>query len=376
MKKLILVIAALALIASPAMAVDWNLYGSSRMATFYIDRGDPDSAFAPGNVAGATGIGQDDTGVQWELQGNSRIGANVKAENISGRFELALTSADTHDGGVSTRLIYGDWDFGAAKLRVGKAYTPTSQFVSGQVFGADLGLLGVGTSYGRRVPGIQLLFGGFNIALLQPNQTNGDAWGSYTGGDTDSYVPKLEASYAMSFDTWNFRVMGGYQYMEVEDVVNLNGNTKDVDVTSYLIGGDVGFNFGPAYVKAAVSFGENWTNARWSDLGIVNDSAAAGNFDGDDDVDDSTNYQGALIGGFKFTDQLTFEVGAGYRMADSDVSGAKDDEALNVYGQAVIALAPGVWIIPEAGYFDFYDGPDGEDASNEFYLGAKWQIDF
>ncbi|MGD1969877.1 MAG: hypothetical protein PVI32_12975, partial [Desulfobacterales bacterium] len=38
MKKIILLIAAIALIASPAMAVDWNFYGSARMATFYDSR--------------------------------------------------------------------------------------------------------------------------------------------------------------------------------------------------------------------------------------------------------------------------------------------------------------------------------------------------
>ena len=35
MKKIILAIAALALIASPAMAVDWDFYGSARMQTSY-----------------------------------------------------------------------------------------------------------------------------------------------------------------------------------------------------------------------------------------------------------------------------------------------------------------------------------------------------
>ena len=44
MKKLILAIAALALIASPALAADWNMYGSARMATFYVTTDDDHSA--------------------------------------------------------------------------------------------------------------------------------------------------------------------------------------------------------------------------------------------------------------------------------------------------------------------------------------------
>jgi hypothetical protein len=379
MKKLILAIAALALIASPALAADWNMYGSARMATWYIDRGEPDATdFVAGDPAGYVGL--DDDGVQWQLQGNSRLGANVKAENISGRVELALTSAGAHDGAVGTRLIYGDWNFGAGKLRIGKAYTPSSQFVSGQAFAADLGLLGVGTNYGRRVPGLQLMMGGFTVALLQNGADNAGRYTSFTAGtrngDIDVYFPKIEVGWGMAMDTWNFNLMGGLNYAEVEDVVNNNGNTKDVDVTAWIIGGDVGFNFGPAYLKAAVSYGENWSNGRWSDLGVVNNTAAGAQFDGDDDTDDSTNYQGSLIGGFKFTDTMSFEAGWGYRCADSDVSGAKKDEAWNLYGQAVIAMAPGVWLIPEVGYFDFMDNVRGEDEDDELYLGAKWQIDF
>ena len=376
MKKIILAIAALALIASPAMAVDWNFYGSARVATYYIDNGDADSLFAPNPGANAgvdQPIGIDDEGVQWELADNTRLGARVKAESISGRVELATQHSDSHDGNVTTRLLYGDWDFGAASLRVGKSYTPTSQFISGQGYAEDLGLLGVGTNYGRRVGGLQLMFGGFTVALLEPNTTNGDAYGTFIGGDVDAYLPKIEAGWGMTMDTWNFNLMGGFQTVEVEDV---GPDEEDIDINSWIIGADVGFNFGPAYIKAAGSYGENWTQARWSDLGWVNDTFAGGVWDLDDDVDDSENWQAALVGGFKFHDQLTFEVGGGYRSADSDVNGTDEDEAWALYGQAVITLAPGVFLVPEVGYFDYEDGVDGADAGDTFYAGAKWQIDF
>ena len=390
MKKLILAIAALALIASPALAADWNMYGSARMATFYVTTDDDHSAQTISDPAGTPNLGTDDSGVRWQLQGNSRLGANVKAENVAGRVELGLSASDAHDGTPGVRLIYGDWKFSdAGKLRVGKSYTPSSQFISGQAYGDDLGLLGIGTNYGRRVPGLQLMMGGFTVALLESGADAGSKWTSFTtdavpgitgatrNGDIDNYLPKIEAGWGMSMDTWNFNLMGGFQYVEIEDVVNNNGKKKDVDVTSYIIGGDVGFNFGPAYVKAAVSYGENWTNARWSDLGDGFSNAAAGAiFDGKNDAKDSTNYQGALVAGFKFTDTLTFEAGAGYRMADSDAKGYKDDDAYNVYGQAVIAMAPGVWLIPEVGYFNWLDGYDGKSQGDEIYLGAKWQIDF
>jgi len=372
MKKLTILIAAVALVCFtvPAMAVDWNMYGSARMATFYDSRD-------YGDGTNAAGTDDNDSNMDWFLQGNSRLGARVKADNVSGRIELSLPSSDTHDGTVGTRLIYGDWKFSdAGTLRVGKGYTPTSQFTSGQVFGEDLGLLGIGTNYARRPGALQLFFGGFEVALIEANAST--SRGGFTGGDPDRYLPKIEAKWGMSLDAFSFNIMGGYQYITFEDVPAVAPNTgsDDIDVTSYIIGGDVGFNFGPAYVKGAVSYGQNWGNARWSDLGFVSNAASSGQFDGNDDVDDSTNYQGSLVVGMKVSDMLSFEGGGGYRVADSDANGFDKDEAWAAYVQAVVALAPGVYIVPEVGYFDYMDDAAGDDEGNEYYLGAKWQIDF
>jgi hypothetical protein len=368
MKKLILVIAALALMASPAMAVDWNFYGSARMATYYNSRDYNNGGPADLNDGPALPAGTDeDDEFQWDLQSNSRLGATVKAENISGRFEVALRqNAGGGDNTVNTRRIFGTWDFGAGKLKVGKDYSPVSQFISGQVFDGDLGLLGFGAAYAGRNGQISLSFGGFEIAAI----TNaGNNIRGLDTGDQDIYLPKMEAGWGMSFDTWNFGVMGGFQYFSYEDA---GPNDEDVDVTAWIIGGDVGFNFGPAYVKAAASYGANWANAGWA--GAVAPAA----FDGDDDTDDVDTMQVALVGGFKFTDQMTFEVGAGYNDNDSDAPGEDDSDVWAYYGQAVISLAPGVWLIPEVGYYNYGDdfGGTGKDAGDQIYLGAKWQIDF
>ncbi len=163
MKKFTILIAAIALVcfSVPAMAADWNFYGSARMATYYVsdDRGDNNDT-----PAGNDGT----TDLQWDFQGNSRIGANVKAENIKGQFELGLKGSGGGDTDVGTRRLYGVWDFGAGKLKVGKDYTPVSQFISGQAFDGDLGLLGIGTMYGSRLGQIALSFGGFTVALITP----------------------------------------------------------------------------------------------------------------------------------------------------------------------------------------------------------------
>jgi hypothetical protein len=366
MKKLILVIAALALIASPAMAVDWNFYGSARMATFYESR-DFNNGTAS-DLGGDGGIKRDnfdeDDQVQWDLQGNSRFGATVKAENLSGRVEFGVDESN-----ISSRRLFGVWDFGAAKLKVGKDYTPVKQFISGQAFGGDAGLLGNGAAYGGREGQISLAFGGFEVALIS-NQ-DGDILRDMATGDVDKYLPKIEAEFGMSFDTWNFKAIGGFQYYKIEDG---GAGHEDVDVTSWTLGLDAGVNFGPVYVKAGVSGGSNMEDAGWS--GGVGGAA----FDGDDDTDDVDTIQAAVIAGFKFTDQLTFEGGVGYLDNDSDHQDEDDTDTMAYYLQAVISLAPGVWIIPEVGGYNYGDdiaaGGTGKDAGDSIYAGAKWQIDF
>jgi hypothetical protein len=279
---------------------------------------------------------------------------------------------------------------------VGKDYTPIDQFISGQVFDADLGLLGVGTMYGARIGQVALGFGGFEIAFITPDSPDIDAVTPAglvaTGGDVDEYLPKIEAKYEMTMDAFNWAVRGGFQTYTIQDVVG-TGGTNDVDVTSYIVGADAGFNFGPAYVKGSASYGQNVGNANWNlpgeNYGHGAEGAvdADGNpdsqmmtgyayWDGDDSTKDTNTIMAALVAGFKMTDMLTFEVGGGWRRDEFDVNGLDDTDVYAIYGQAVVGLAPGVWIIPEAGYFDYGDDILGNDAGSRWYAGAKWQIDF
>jgi hypothetical protein len=403
MKKLILAIAALALIASPALAVDWNLYGSSRVQTWYQMRD-------YGDGLNPAGTDDEDNELLWGtgngFANNSRFGARVKAENISGRVEVQMKAAPGGDPGsyISTesRLLWGEWDFGGGKLLVGKDYTPVSQFVSGQAYDEDLGLLSIGAAYGNRPSQLKLTFGGLQIALVEPVTglianmddaatttlvipivtggitaavTVGIPNPAFTGCDPDAILPKIEAKWGMSMDAFSFNIMGGLQYFEVEDVLNENGNEKDVGVVSWIVGGDAAFNFGPAYIKGAISAGINWSDAAWDITGFKTGGSRA-YFDGDDDTKDTDSMMGCLVGGFKFTDQINFEAGVGYRVDDPDLKGLDEDEAMAVYGQAVISLAPGVWLVPEIGYYDYMDDAAGDDEGDQIYLGAKWQIDF
>ena len=361
MKKFTILIAVIALVcfSVPAMANDWNFYGSARMSTNYVSDDFQNS--------GTTVGGDDDTkdaGTNWLLQGNSRIGARVKGEHLSGRFEYGT--------GVNVRLLYGEWDFGGGKLLVGQDYTPSSQFISTSIYGniaEDSNLLGTGAFYGSREAQLKLSFGGFQVALVEND--NADDLGS--DGDVDVYLPKLEVGWGMGFDTWSFNLMGGAATYSIEDATNTAGtDTNNITVTSYMIGADGQVAFGPLTLKAAISAGRNVGNAWGSSVslgsGILKDNGK--------DIDDTDAYQASLVGVFKLSDMWAFEGGVGYRADDPDSNNARLDKELQAYLQAFITLAPGVYILPEVGYIDHYNNTNGKSAGDTVYAGAKWQIDF
>jgi hypothetical protein len=55
---------------------------------------------------------------------------------------------------------------------------------------------------------------------------------------------------------------------------------------------------------------------------------------------------------------------------------SQPDGSWIAYVQAVITFAPGVYVVPEAGYYDYMDDVAGNDEGYQWYAGAKWQIDF
>ena len=184
----------------------------------------------------------------------------------------------------------------------------------------------------------------------------------------------------MGFDAWNFNVMGGFQYYSIKNVQPIGGGaTYDVTVTSYTVGADAGFNFGPGYVKGAVSYGQNIGNAGWGLPGFRNTTSGSGGlawWDGDDDTNDTDTLMGAIVAGIKVSDMLAFEGGFGYRNDATDGGGAKNTSPMAVYLQSVITLAPGVFLIPEVGYYDYDNNFDGDDAGSLIYGGAEWQVNF
>ncbi len=301
MNKLMVLVAAMAMITSFTVTVEaadaeWDFYGSARIATFYTDVSE----------------GVDD-GFYLDLQSNSRIGAHVKVnDELKGRFEYGASG-----GNANIRLLYGEWDFGSGKIRVGQAYSPLILGYAVQVYGGDLGLVGRGTVYSGRNPMIELRFGDFKIAAVKPTYANQD-------------TPTIEAKYTFKFDAGEIQIAGGY-----------DGGGNDID-ESYLVGVAGKVNLGAFSLS-----GNIWTGEYAENLIAIK-------------VEGEDNFGYTVVAGFKLNDTIKFEAGYGYAEGD-------DSDIYGYYLQAPITVAPSVWIVPEIGT-DYSGDTD--------YIGAKWQINF
>ena len=352
MKKLIALIAAMVMVAGYGYAADWDFYGSVRVNTEFVD------VDKPGSTADT-----EDTNLF--LQGNSRIGANVKVnDSLSGRFEFGIGEGDTQDktatdkGGntVKNRILWGEWNFGAGSLGIGQHYAPLNEFYSNQIYDADTDLLYYGGLYSAREPQIRLTFGGFEIALVDEG-VEGD-------GDTavETNLPGIEAKYSFSVNNFSGMVGAGYNTFEMLD----SGKTYDVD--SYILTAGGSFNFGMIYLNGNAYFGENVNHiivVDYTDGTEPTASISSGQ------LLDVENFGFIIVAGAKINDMFALEAGYGYAEADKDQA-VSEDEVTSYYLQATVTLAPGVFFVPEIGVLD-YEESDQDEIT---YGAIKWQINF
>jgi hypothetical protein len=344
MRKLLVLLSAVAFVVAftvPAMAADWSFYGSARMSTFMESVSEEASA-----------TGYDDDDLVWDLQGNSRLGATVKAGAIGGGFEYGSTP--------NLRKLYGTWNFGGGTLLVGQTYTPLNIFQSNQVWDGDVDLLPYGGIYNGRRPMIQLSMAGFKVALVTPH-----ALDDLGLADTDLTIPKIEASYAFKAGPARLEVFLGYQ---TYDAVDATDKSYGVDSTFVGLGFNVGL--GAAYINGDIYMGTNLGPYGFWQEGANDPTITAG------EVNDNDSMGYVLVAGFKVSDTIGLEAGYGHTECELDVAGSEADETDSYYVQATINLAKGCFIVPEIGKLDFKDSAAGADQGEITYYGAKWQINF
>lgn len=368
MKKLLVGLFAVAMViafTAPTMAAEWSFYGSARMSTF-VENNDVTMTDTTTTEAGEEVVtrtwSDDQSSTTWALQGNSRIGAKVAANDngISGRFE--------YGSGPNLRLLYGQWDFGGGALLLGQDYCPTTAFISNQVWAGDNDLIYYGMPYIGRQPQAKLKMGGFQLAFITPNT-------SLPANDTGEALatfPRTEAAYNFKTDMFFIRPYAGINVYDIE------GGSDD-SITSWLGGMTFGVTPGAFFFKGGAYYSLNPI-----EYGILTDTDIPASYV-NGTVEDTHSWGFQAIVGFKASDMITIEGGVGASAYDQDdereVTDAIDtdfDEADAVdwsyYGNASITLAPGFFIVPEVGFVDREDV--GTFDNDTFYVGAKWQINF
>jgi hypothetical protein len=374
MKKLFVLIAAVAFVVAftaPAFAAEWSFYGSARIHTFWEDYDYGDKPIK------GTITDDNDFDLDHKLQGNARIGANVKvSDNLVGRFEYGSTP--------NLRLLYGEYDFGGFKLLVGQDYTPLNWFYSNQVWDGDYDLLFAGGVYNGRRAQVTGKFGGFKIALVQPvttlvgeakdatwakNATTG-VWEEKAGEgrfkDTDVVIPNLQASYNFKVAGLSIDLGAGWQAYQVVD-----GNNDDENINSWFGGIGATYNMGPFYFA-----GNYWMGKNVGNMGMTNDGFDDAFYDeANDKIRDNDGWGFILVAAFTMSDMLRFEAGYAKNSFEVDKAVEKDDTS-TYYVQATINLAKGVFIVPEIGVVDYGDDRKGVDEGKLTYYGLKWQINF
>jgi hypothetical protein len=351
MKKLLVVLLVL-VFAAPAMAAEWNFYGSARAGLWYTQF-DEDAS----GVDDSNGDAESDTDLNYFIQGNSRIGAKVKTSDIiGGRFEY---------GAFNLRLLYGTVKLGGATLIGGVDYTPVDTLYSNQVADGDNGLNFQGMIYEGRVGQAKLKIAGFQVALITPTVSG-------VQNDTDVLLPKIELAYDMKTDMFSVGGFLGFQTYEYGD------SDESESLTAMVLGARGKFNFGPAYVNFCVAYAQNGADYG---LTLANTYAASQNTTGTD-VEDATSIMAALVVGAKLGPSLGIEGGVGY-LSNSVTDGASDEDTtgdhMAYYIQLPITLAKGFFVVPEISIFDLGENDDGANVTENgrrVDFGAKIQINF
>jgi hypothetical protein len=409
MKKLFVLAVALIVgvaFALPAAAQDkaeWSWYGQTRMWTAW-EMADEETLFGGSGGSRARGWNpgaglplQDDDELEWKLQTNARLGANVKWGNVGGRVEFGNTGEPRGgDFGTTWRLMYGTWNFGPGTLVLGKDYTPYFFLVSGLCGpgGGECNGIGWGSIYHGRRAQAKLVMGGLQVALVEPANSTSTAIDSslstidgttrtvtlapFAVRDVDQTLPTIEASYSFNLGPVGLFIGGLYSTFDQEFV--FNNAVTDISIDSWAFGLGGRSAFGPFYVNATFQYGNNVGNLNMPTTLIP----ARLVIDGGTLAEEDAKYMAAQgVVGFKLTDSLAFEGGVVWQNGEVDVPGGGgtiEQSTMVYYVQAQWSPAKNVFLVPEFGIIDNgeleFTGEPDIDLGKVTWFGIKWQINF
>ncbi|MBU5613030.1 hypothetical protein [Geomonas azotofigens] len=376
--------------SAPALAIDLNGYGNIKLGTFWTQN----SFYSP-----ATGAARHDSDFSLDNFGDSFVGVKVKEGEYSGVAEVGLYNPKAYSKGVEVRLLYGEWDFGEGKLRIGKTPSPYV-FRSQQVWDSDGGFNGYGSLWDGRYANIKVTMNnGFYVDAMQPrvgNQANNttnvspnaDVTAAYsqTGNsyaatytDYDTMLPKMVVGYEGKLNNWSYGGGVAGNWYKVTSSTN-NSTPVKHDIYSYLAFFHGKVDLAPVELSYNVFTGQNtgdlMSTATGNGIGntLANPGQANGAYYDTLHGKNSHTYGGFGQVGYRASDRAMLYAGASYVIDDNPIAHA--DARMASFVNLNYALGKHINIVPEIDYLNDFKNSLGQKEPRSLIAGAKWQMTF
>ncbi len=328
--KIFVACAAMAAMAAPALAKDVTVYGSARFATFYE------------HVDAFQGNGND-TDLRFRNQGNARFGFRASDGPLGGQFEAGIGT-----GNIALRLLYGTYKFDAGTLLIGQAETPYNYLLPSVVMD-DRGGFGFGVPYSSRRAQLRYTLGsGLYVAGMDPV-------GLPTVGETNNvYMPQLVVGFANKVTGFDYNV----------GVTGIFYEQNDFDVfagMAYLISN---IDLGAAKVTFTAHGGQN------AGAFLLDRAVAAPRFEAD-------NRRNVYNAGASLNVAVAgANVGGAYAYDKPEGLSSERDKWM-AFANYPVRIAKGFVVVPEVAYYNVAPAAALHAGGRDnYFAGAKWQIDF
>ena len=379
MKKVFLTLFAV-LLAVPAFAIEVYNNGENSVGIYGHIRG------YMGYGMGMNGSSSDNNGVVttvdptfghqmfYGVQGNTRIGTNIKIGNFTAQFELGANEKTLVNGASNTvglRQAWAAYTFGnGSRLLVGKTDTPTAMSgFSSSIYDTDGGLNGFGGSpTGVRRFQVQYSIAGLTLALIEDDMNyanNGAALGIRDFNDANTpYTPRAGISYVFQNESLLAKIAATYTAVN-GSYLNTSNQQAWTNLHAFGIALGVKPTFGNMWLGIHARYGmnedlynEGGTYANTGSFAHQKIGYTASLSTKKDGSFDNIHRAGAAVEfGMKATEAFTFIIGGGYQATIpelEEVTGVEQSSLIHSYAvflQGQYALSPNFALVPEIAWF-------------------------
>lgn len=381
MKKVFLTLCAV-LLAVPAFAVEVYNNGDNSVGIYghvrgYMGYGYMTNSMSSNGVT-ATGYPMDAHQMFYGVQGNTRIGTNIKLGNFTAQFELGANEKTLVNGTADTvglRQAWAAYTFGnGSRLLVGKTDTPTVMGFISSIYDTDGGLNGFGGSpTGFRRFQVQYSIAGLTLALIEDDLNKGAVMGNtVVSGFTDNapYTPRAGISYEYKTDSLIAKIAATYTAVNGQYTDNA-GQVKWTNLHAFGVALGVKPTFGNMWVSVHARYGMNedlyGEGGTYVSTGSFSHAPYAGINGATTASLDTAKNDGSFnnihrVGvaaefGMKVADPFTFIVGAGYQATLpelQEIVGTTQSAAIHSYAiflQGQYAFNEHFALVPEIAWF-------------------------